>query len=576
MYKRHCIVHFTGILFAVILLGVPLSTPVEAATSIETPPHEHPLEPADTSSPRGTLFHFITYGNNIWEQYNKRGSDALKKQRQGISGYRLPRLVDLSDIPESRFTEESETRVIMLLDVLNRIQLPQPEEVPGAAEVKQENLMKWRLPHTSITLKKIDEGSRSGEWVFSRDTARNIKDYYLQTRHLPLNQGAAIEDGMAVYLSLSGWMFDWTRNLPAWSHSIYFEQTLWQWGVLVTLSLATVYFVFYSTRWALRSALLRKTSLKRKIVAPISFAMASLIFLYMMDHQIHTSGYLDAILEAFLFTLFYISLAVVIAMAGRLIANWIVSLAQLYPAAPKAQLIRMGMMILSFGIMLFLAVEWGKSLGIPVLGMVTGLGVGGIAVALAAQRTIENYIGSITLFADPPIRVGEYCVFGDKEGTVESIGWRATRIRTLDRTVVTVPNAEFSRSQIENKGVRDQILFRMGINLRLETTTDQLRRILRRIREIQLEHDLVNDEPDRTRLVNIGPHSLDLEVFAYVKTTDYVKYLAIQEELCMKILHEIEEAGTKLAPPAHINYVQQENLLGHKPESNYQETKQNG
>jgi small-conductance mechanosensitive channel len=186
--------------------------------------------------------------------------------------------------------------------------------------------------------------------------------------------------------------------------------------------------------------------------------------------------------------------------------------------------------------------------------MLTGLGIGGIAVALAAQSTLENFIGSITLYLDPPVRVGEFCSFGDKEGTVEHIGWRATRIRTRERSVLTIPNAEFSKLQIDNRGLRDRILYKTILNLRLETTSEQLNSVLFRIKEILQENKSIDKDPARARLVSIGPYSLDIEIFAYVITTDINEFLKVQEEISIQILHEIEKAGTALAPPASIHY----------------------
>ena len=115
------------------------------------------------------------------------------------------------------------------------------------------------------------------------------------------------------------------------------------------------------------------------------------------------------------------------------------------------------------------------SFGVNVITVLAGLGVGGIAVALAAQKTLENFIGGITVYADQPVRVGEFCRFGGTVGTVEEVGLRSTRVRTLDRTVVTIPNSEFSNLQIENFARRDRIWYHPTIRLRYETTPDQIR-----------------------------------------------------------------------------------------------------
>jgi MscS family membrane protein len=198
---------------------------------------------------------------------------------------------------------------------------------------------------------------------------------------------------------------------------------------------------------------------------------------------------------------------------------------------------------------------WLASLGIPVLTILAGFGIGGIAVALAAQRTIENFFGAFMLFADHPVGVGDFCIFGENRGTVESIGLRSTRIRTLERTLITVPNAEFSRLQLENLAFRDRILFNATLNLLLGTTNEQLQRVLSSIRDLLRSHNAVHEDDARVRLVALGPLSLDLEIFAYIKTNDGNDFLVAREELFLHIMRVVEEAGTALAPPAQMTYV---------------------
>jgi MscS family membrane protein len=137
------------------------------------------------------------------------------------------------------------------------------------------------------------------------------------------------------------------------------------------------------------------------------------------------------------------------------------------------------------------------SFGFDVTALLAGLGVGGIAVALAAQKTLENLFGGITLLADRPVSVGDFCRFGDRVGTIESIGLRSTRVRTLDRTLVTVPNSAFSAMQLENYSARDRIWYHPILGLRYETTREQVRAILDAVREMLLAHPRVVPDPAR-------------------------------------------------------------------------------
>ena len=197
------------------------------------------------------------------------------------------------------------------------------------------------------------------------------------------------------------------------------------------------------------------------------------------------------------------------------------------------------------------------SFGVNVITVLAGLGVGGIAVALAAQKTVENFIGGITLYADQPVRVGEFCRFGETVGTVEEVGLRSTRVRTLERTIVTIPNSEFSNFQIENFARRDCIWYHPTISVHYETTPDQIRYILVEARRMLYAHPKVDSASARIRFVGFGRASLDLEVFSYVTVTDYGEYLEVAEDLNLRLMDIVAAAGSSLVFPAQTTYVEQ-------------------
>jgi MscS family membrane protein len=198
------------------------------------------------------------------------------------------------------------------------------------------------------------------------------------------------------------------------------------------------------------------------------------------------------------------------------------------------------------------------SFGFDVTALIAGLGVGGLAFALAAQKTLENLFGGATLLADRPVRVGDFCRFGDQLGVVEEIGMRSTRIRTLSRTLIAVPNAEFSSLQLENFAARDKILFKPRLGLRYETTPDQLRYVLVEVRRMLYAHPKIDDDPARVRFVNFGDFSLDLDIWAYVLATDFNEYLEIAEDLNLRIMDIVSESGTGFAFPSSTTYLAQD------------------
>jgi len=198
---------------------------------------------------------------------------------------------------------------------------------------------------------------------------------------------------------------------------------------------------------------------------------------------------------------------------------------------------------------------------VNVTGVLAGLGVGGLAVALAAQKTVENLFGGVTLVADQPVRVGDFCRFGDRVGTVEEVGLRSTRVRTLDRTVVTIPNSEFTVLPLENYTQRDRIWFHATLGLRYETTADQLRHVLVGLRELLRADPRVDPDPARVRFVGFGAYSLDLEVFAYIRTRDFGEFLGIREELLLEIMDCVAASGTGFAFPSQTVYTARDSGL---------------
>jgi MscS family membrane protein len=193
--------------------------------------------------------------------------------------------------------------------------------------------------------------------------------------------------------------------------------------------------------------------------------------------------------------------------------------------------------------------------GINLTAVVAGLGVGGIAVAFAAQKTIENFFGGLFIVWDKPIRLGDFCKAGEYRGNVEHIGLRSTLIRTLSRTVVSIPNGQLSTISIENFDMRDRFLFRHTLNLRYETTADQLRYVLAQIRELLYQHPRVDSATARTRFIGFGQSSLDVEVFAYVRETVNEVFLAVQEDLLLQIMDLVEASGSGFAFPSRTIYM---------------------
>lgn len=198
---------------------------------------------------------------------------------------------------------------------------------------------------------------------------------------------------------------------------------------------------------------------------------------------------------------------------------------------------------------------WLENLGYEVTTLLAGLSISGVAVALASQKTLENVFGALTLYTAQPVRVGDFCRFGDQIGTVEEIGLRATLIRTLDRSLISVPNAEFAYMHLDNLSRRDRFWYHPRLKLRPETTPDQIRFLLVEVRKMLYAHPKVLPEPLWVRFTEFGDDaSLNLDLFAYIGVTDYSESLEVAEDLNLRIMDIVAEAGTELALPSQIQY----------------------
>lgn len=187
--------------------------------------------------------------------------------------------------------------------------------------------------------------------------------------------------------------------------------------------------------------------------------------------------------------------------------------------------------------------------------LLAGVSVGGIAIAFAAQKTLENLFGGISIIFDKTIRVGDYCKIGSQSGSVEDIGLRSTSLRTDANTVLTIPNGQLSTMNIENFGMRSKSYFYHVIPVRRETTAAQMRALLDALNKLLASHALVEPASFHVRFIKVGPSSLDLEVAAYLLTLDGMKFLDAQQDLLLRIMETIEAGGTAVAFPSQTLYM---------------------
>ncbi len=334
-------------------------------------------------------------------------------------------------------------------------------------------------------------------------------------------------------------------------HYIVFGFEVWQIMMLIGLLIAgyVIAFVvtFFIVKILQKNQRFNKQRLQKFIAGPLRLLITVLFFRSMFD-MIAPSLVARAIFEAKTFliiSLLWVMLGVVDLIIYRL-ADRMKRHGQhdavvlLKPASTGIKLI----------ITLMALISWMDNLGYQVTTILAGLGVGGIAVALAAQKSLENLIGSITIYTSQPVHVGDFCKFGDTLGVVEEIGLRATQLRTLARTVVHVPNALFASGMIENLTQRDKILYRTRLRLSYNDRPEQVKQVLTKIRELIEQHEFIDEENSRVRFLEFGEYAQELELYVYIKTKNFVEYLEHREDINLRINDIVESVGVKLVVPA--------------------------
>ena len=337
---------------------------------------------------------------------------------------------------------------------------------------------------------------------------------------------------------------------------------LWQyvasliWVVLAFLVAALVDLVM--TRELRRLTAKTKSDLDDKLVEILHRPVKLAIFMIMLNAGIHMFTWPDWT-ERVLSTVFTLVMAgAVVYLAIRLV-DLLLLLVERKLFAGDTQMARLMMPVISKSLKVFVliigALTVAQYMGVPITSVIAGLGIGGIAVALAAQNTLANLFGTITLLADRPFRVGDRVQIDNYDGLVETIGLRSTRIRTLDGYLVTLPNKIVADSSISNISMRPTIRQIFTINLTYDTTPEKMREALKTLREIICQHPMTHD-----CIVNwkdFGPHSLDIFVVYWAKTTDFQQFLNALEDLNLQIKQRFDASGFNFAFPTQTIQLEQ-------------------
>lgn len=514
----------TGIcLLSLVLLLCVIPAWTQLGAPAPAPPAAQPELPKDAlgrTTPQGAVLGFLIAGrkgdDELAVRYlntRLRGEPAttLARQLYTVLDRRLPpRLNQLSDKPEGSVT-----------DPLNPEQ-----ELVGTISSESRNL--------NIFVERVDRGKSGSVWLFSSKTLDAIPDLYEEINVTPVD-----------------------RFLPEVLVNTRFAGIpLFEW-LAVIVGMPLLYFLTVLLNRLLRflvSWFRRRVQRKPDLHVPeILPQPVRLLLLAWAIHWMTSKVSLSLLARQF-----WAGTAAIITIAASvwlliLFAGWAeayisrsLQSRNLTGATSMLRLARWGVNLLIIFVGLLVTLHY---FGVNPTGALAGLGVGGVAVALAAQKTLENVLGGVSLIFDQALHVGDFLKVGDTVGTVREIGFRSTRIRTLDRTLVSVPNGQIANMTLETLSARDKFWLHPILGLRYDTTSLQMHALLDGIRNLLKECGHVEPDSVRVRFLRFGPASLDVEVFAYVLARDWSHFLEIQEELQLHMMECIESNGVQIALP---------------------------
>ena len=578
---------FPGLLashrYLVLSIAILFSSPVAAADV-------NPLRPADTSGPRATLQGFFetidaAYGRSseALDSYAASGRLYLSpEEREGqiaalTNASKAVRFLDTSRISPVLRNIVAAERGIELKEILDRIELPPFDQIPDRNAMAKSSAKRWRLPNTEIDIVLMEDGPRSGEFLISADTVDRIPEFYARVRDLPYKPGPAQKLADA-YRNISSdrtaTIYDafssspiglsmivpprWMLGLPGWAKTRIAELTVWQW-LMFTFGLGiAALFVFGIYRLARRFDRGRAEDAPpawRFLLIPVAIIVVTEVYVPVLSTVLRIGG-IPRIVTEFGRTIGLFASAAWLVLAGSgFLGRAIVSSERLSLHSLDSQLIKLGARLIGIMAAIGLLMQAASELGFPAYSVLAGLGVGGLAVALAARDSLANLLGSVLIMFEQPFRIGHRIRVAGSEGTVEDVGFRSTRIRTADNSLISIPNNSVVNATVENLSVRETFRQRLLIQVTYDTSREQLEAFALGVKQLISDNAFTTKDNIHVRFNDFGESSLNILVSFYLAVSGYAAELEEREKILLQVMDLANDMGVDFAFPTQTLHV---------------------
>jgi MscS family membrane protein len=536
---------------------------------------KQPNVSADTSSPRGTLTQFLDACNELHEAIVQvRHFDRSNPEFDRVA-QRIITCLDTSQLPDySREYFDAEAAVC-LKEVLDRVSLPPPEQIPGIESIDAtpggEALTRWQVPSTQITIARMQEGRRRGEFLFTAGTVAAAPSLFAKVRGQPYRtEGRAVSQGF----------YDWwlsspghptvaaiVDRLPGWANNRLLGLAVWQWaglavGTILSLAIMGMLIIWSRPRVEKipsRSLLTPWLGFGLLLIAagiPILFKQFAWVYLSIRGTPIYAVNFASDIV-------FLLCIVGLVVNGCRRTAETVISFRRESPGGLDASLTRIISRVLGIVLAAVVFLEGGRYLGFPVTTLIASAGIGGLALALSAQGVIKGLFGTVTVLMDKPYRVGERIKVNGHEGVVEDIGLRSTKIRALNNHVICLPNDMLADAEIENIGKREHICRMSDLHIPLDTPREHIEQALAAIRTILADHEGMDpDFPPRVFFDEFNSDSFNIRIIYWYAPPDLWQYYAFCEQVNLKIFEAFERRGIQFSLPLRHSYWKHDDRQG--------------
>ena len=536
----------------------------------------NPLSPADTSSPRETLRGFVETLNQGHAQVTEIVTSYFSSSRLYLSATERTevdrvlekielarRTLNLSELPAALSESLSTYRVLQLKEVIDRIELPAFESIPDAAAMESAQFKHWSLPGTEITIARVEKGPRAGEYLFSSQTVDRLPEFYRRIKHLPYQPGATAGWYESYRYGGAGLRrvipYKWMMALPDWAKVLILDQPVWRWfGMVVVLLSATGLFRLIqraAAAWAKRGSGSELRAQWSQVAWVITLLILIPVVIHVLVENLRLSGHVLEVATLSLWGIFTLMLTWGVWLGSTVLAESIVSSQQLLAGSIDSQLIRLGVRLVATILSITILVIGAQQLGIPAYSVIAGLGVGGIAVALAAKDSLANLLGSLLIMFEKPFRVGHWIKVGNTEGIVESIGFRSTRIRTFHNSLISIPSNQLVNTTVDNMAMRKRKAVRTVLHISYTTPADKVEHFVVAIKQLIEKSPHTYKEWFRIRLDDFGEYGLHILVNFLLEVSDNVVEQAERQRILLEILKLAETMDIQFAIPPPSTYV---------------------